>query len=80
MSVYTVISTNYPEELEVDKHFPKCVCGGEFRVYDNYNKRKEFFGTTADCKECGEHFCMDNYMDLKKRIPKAQKFRAESKK
>lgn len=77
MAVFTVLSRNYPKEIEVTPDFPKCVCGGEFKVHDNYNKKGQYHGATADCIECGEHFCMDNYEDLQKRIPVAQKIRSE---
>lgn len=75
MSVVTITSTNYPKELEIDPDFPKCVCGGEFKVQDCFNKRGVHHGTMADCRECGEHFVGYNYEHIKGAIPKGQAVR-----
>ncbi len=72
MSTVTFTSTNYPEKVEIEPDFPKCLCGGEFLVQDCYNKRRVHKGTMADCKECGEHFVAHSYKDMKRAIPSGQ--------
>lgn len=78
MSVVTITSRNYPVALEIGKDFPKCICGGDFKVQDCFNKRNVHHGTMADCKECGEHFMGYNYKHLKEAIPRGQKVREKS--
>lgn len=75
MGVYTIIGKNFPKHLEIEKDFPKCQCGGEMRVQDNFDRKGDFHGTTAQCKECGEYFIDDNYAQLKKRMPEYQERR-----
>lgn len=79
MSVLTIISKkNYPVILKTEKDFPKCICGGSFKVQDCFNKKKVHQGTMAECKDCGEHFMGHNYNDLKINIPIGQKVRKEN--
>ncbi len=78
MSVVTITSRNYPVELREENDFPKCVCGGDFKVQDCFNKRKQHKGTIADCKECGEHFVGYNYNYLKTAIPRGQEARRKN--
>ena len=60
--------------VEIEKYFPKCVCGGEFTVVNIWTKKWKHWGTSADCN-CGEHFFQENYYELKKNIPLGQKAR-----
>ena len=61
--------------IEIDEDFPKCVCGGKFKVQNIYTKSKKLWGTSADCEGCKEHFFQGNYGELKKAIPHGQHFR-----
>lgn len=72
MTVVSVTYNNYPRNLEVEADFPKCKCGGSFKVQDCYNKKKIFQLTAARCEDCDETFCGHSYNDLKKSIPNAQ--------
>lgn len=73
----SITYNNYPVNLKVEEDFPKCKCGGKFKVQDCFNKRKIKQLTAAQCEECLEYFCDGDYESLKKSIPKAQKIRLE---
>lgn len=78
MGIITYTKQNFPVYIEIGKDFPKCRCGETFKVYDCFDNRKEFHGTTAECKNCGEYFCGGDYNDLKKVIPLGQEARLKA--
>lgn len=66
------------ESVLVEPGFPLCTCGGTFKVTDIFTKRGEHWGTSADCKDCKEHFFQGSYEELKRNIPSGQKARLSS--
>lgn len=78
MAVYTITYRAHTEVVSTPGDFPKCSCGGEFRITEYYTLIKRIYkGTTAVCKECGEFFCGSTFHELKESLPKYQQIRIE---
>lgn len=90
MSLTEFISRGYTVELQAPADFPLCVCGGEFKIQDVYNKarfalmsdrmrEKAHYATIADCKVCREHFIGYGIKDIREAVIKGQFVRANKK-
>lgn len=66
------------EPLLVESDFPLCTCGGTFEVKNIFTQRGKHWGSSADCKNCREHFFQGSYDELKRNIPSGQKARVQT--
>lgn len=78
MGIITYTSRADTTVLETPADFPKCVCGGLFKLTEYRKKKKKHLeALTCVCIECNEYFVSDCLENASKDVLHYQSVRAE---